>query len=64
MNNTMSLWLNGWVDNSTTNHREYYHDGVKGRHGHRSGISPDSPHEGFREPWGYWPDVQHKSQAA
>jgi hypothetical protein len=47
----------GWRDKSVTQHREYWRDGVKGRHGHRSGISPDSPHDGFQEPWGSFPDL-------
>lgn len=54
---TPDFWPSGWHDNTATNHREYWQDGIRGRHGHRSGISPDSPYREFREPWLTYPDV-------
>ena len=59
------FWPTGWHDNTQSNHREYYRDGVKGRHGHKSGISPDSMHRDFRAQWGSFPDIaRHTAQAA
>lgn len=56
--------FSGWFDNTETNHREWWNNGVRGRHGHKSGISPDSPHADFRAPWGSFPDVAHKQNQA
>jgi hypothetical protein len=47
----------GWFDNSRTQHREYWQDGKRGRHGHRNGIAPDSPFPEFRKAWGANPDL-------
>ena len=54
MNN--DFWPSGWHDNTQTNHREFYRDGVKDRHGHKSGIGPNSIHPEFRKPWGTYPN--------
>lgn len=59
---TPDFWPSGWHDNTATNHREYWKDGKRGRHGHRSGISADSPHREFREPWLTYPDVPHNDK--
>lgn len=59
---TPDSWPSGWHDNTATNHREYWQDGIRGRHGHRSGISPDSPYREFREPWGTYSDVPRNVQ--
>jgi hypothetical protein len=61
--NQTDLFPSGWYDNTQTNHREFYRDGKRTRHGHRSGISPDSPHDGFREPWLTYTDVVHEVAA-
>lgn len=57
-------FFSGWFDNTRTLHREYWQDGKRGRHGHRSGISPDSPHRDFRAPWGSFPDLPSNAQEA
>lgn len=61
---TEDFWISGWHDNTTTNHREYWNEGRRGRHGHRSGIAPDSMHREFRAPWLSFPDVPLHAQMA
>ena len=58
------FWPDGWHDNTATGHREFYRDGVKGRHGHKSGISPDSMYPEFRKPWGHYPDIEQRQEIA
>jgi len=63
MNKTHDMF-EGFFDNTLTNHREYWCEGRKGRHGHKSGISPDSIHKEFRAPWLTYPDVPRAYQAS
>lgn len=47
----------GFFDNQATGHREYWDNGVRGRHAHKRTISPNNPWPELREPWETYPDL-------
>jgi len=55
--------FSGWFDNQTTRHREYWNNGVRGRHAHRSAISETNPWRELRAPWGTYPDLPQNANA-
>ena len=49
--------FSGWYDNQRTGYREYWDNGVMGRHAHRDAIAPFAHHKDLRAPWGTYPDM-------
>lgn len=54
----------GWYDNQRTGYREYWDNGVRGRHAHKSAIAPHAHHQVMRLPWKHFPDLPINAKEA
>ena len=56
--------FSGWFDNSVTQHREHWDNGVPGAHAHRRCIESTNPWHVMRAPWGTNPDLPQNANAS